>query len=126
MKHISSIVLVLALVFCLAIAACSGDEPEPAASDSTAGEEEVVIEETEQARPEETAIDEPAELVEESAAEVTEETSDEPLLLAQADTAPVSQDWQFTENQHYFRMVPTQPTVGGADKVEVAEFFWYG
>jgi thiol:disulfide interchange protein DsbA len=22
--------------------------------------------------------------------------------------------------------VPTQPTVGGADKVEVAEFFWYG
>jgi thiol:disulfide interchange protein DsbA len=23
-------------------------------------------------------------------------------------------------------MVPTQPTVGGADKIEVAEFFWYG
>jgi thiol:disulfide interchange protein DsbA len=24
------------------------------------------------------------------------------------------------------RLVPTQPTVGGADKIEVAEFFWYG
>ena len=23
-------------------------------------------------------------------------------------------------------MVPAQPTVGGADKIEVAEFFWYG
>ncbi len=121
MKNLSSI----ALVFCLALAGCSGDEPEPA-DDPTATEEEAVIEEVQAARPEETATGAPAELVEESSAEVTEEASDEPLLLAQAETEPVNPDWQFTENKHYFRMVPTQPTVGGADKIEVAEFFWYG
>jgi protein dithiol oxidoreductase (disulfide-forming) len=126
MKHITSIALVLALVICLALGACSGDEPEPAASDSTPVGDEAVVEETQETRPEEAATGEPAELVEESSAEVAEEASDEPLLLAQADTEPVSHDWQFTENQHFFRMVPTQPTVGGADKIEVAEFFWYG
>jgi protein dithiol oxidoreductase (disulfide-forming) len=126
MKHITSIALVLALAFCLPLGACSGDEPEPAASNSTAVEEEAVIEEAQEARPEESATGKPAELVEESSAEVVEETSDQPLLLAQADTEPASRNWQFTENQHYARMVPTQPTVGGADKIEVAEFFWYG
>ena len=35
-------------------------------------------------------------------------------------------DWQYSEGQHYKRLVPTQPTVGGSDKIEVAEFFWYG
>jgi thiol:disulfide interchange protein DsbA len=122
MKHTWSI----ALVLWLALGACSGDDAEQAASESTTVEEEAVVEETQETRPEETANDEPAELVEESSAEVAEEASDEPLLLAQADTEPVSREWQFTENQHYFRMVPTQPTVGGADKIEVAEFFWYG
>jgi thiol:disulfide interchange protein DsbA len=37
-----------------------------------------------------------------------------------------AQNWQFKEGQHYIRMVPSQPTMGGADKIEVAEFFWYG
>jgi thiol:disulfide interchange protein DsbA len=122
MKHIASIVV----FFCLALAACSGDEPAQPASDPAAVEEEAVAEATQEARLEETASDETVELVEESSAELAEEVSDEPLLLAQADTGSASQDWQFTENQHYFRMVPTQPTVGGADKIEVAEFFWYG
>ena len=49
------------------------------------------------------------------------------FFVAQADApAATARDWQFTENQHYYRLVPTQPTVGGADKIEVAEFFWYG
>ena len=69
--------------------------------------------------------DEPAELVEESSGE-PEETEDQPIVLAQADPAELSREWQFKEGTHYFRMVPTQPTVGGADKVEVVEVFWYG
>jgi thiol:disulfide interchange protein DsbA len=68
-----------------------------------------------------------SESVEESAAEDEEEQAkDEPLLLAQADVPAASQDWKFKEGTHFVRMVPTQPTVGGADKIEVAEIFWYG
>ena len=67
------------------------------------------------------------EMVEESAAEDEEEQAeDKPLLLAQADAPAASQDWTFEEGTHFTRMVPTQPTIGGADKIEVAEIFWYG
>jgi thiol:disulfide interchange protein DsbA len=67
------------------------------------------------------------EMVEESAAEDEEEQAkDKPLLLAQADVPTASQDWKFKDGTHFVRMVPTQPTVGGADKIEVAEIFWYG
>ncbi|MCH8070903.1 MAG: thiol:disulfide interchange protein DsbA/DsbL [Proteobacteria bacterium] len=67
------------------------------------------------------------EMVEESAAEDEEEQAqDKPLLLARADVSAASQDWKFKEGTHFVRMVPTQPTVGGADKIEVAEIFWYG
>lgn len=68
--------------------------------------------------------DEAQVVVEESAAEPEED--EQPILLAQADTNTAAQDWRFTEGQHYNRMVPSQPTMGGADKIEVAEFFWYG
>ncbi len=122
MKFMTSI----ALALCLALTACSADEPEPTTVDTAPVEEEAVAEESPEARPEQTADDEPVEIVEESSAEVIEESSDEPLVLAAADTQPVNREWQFTENKQYFRMVPTQPTVGGADKIEVAEFFWYG
>ena len=67
------------------------------------------------------------EMVEESAAEDEEEQAeDKPLILVRADVATASQDWKFKDGTHFVRMVPTQPTVGGADKIEVAEFFWYG
>ena len=68
--------------------------------------------------------DEAQVVVEESAAEPEED--ERPILLAQADTTTAAQNWQFSEGQHYIRMVPSQPTMGGADKIEVAEFFWYG
>jgi len=64
------------------------------------------------------------EVVEESASEA--EPADEAIVLAVAETPVESREWQFKEGEHYVRMVPTQPTVGGADKIEVAEFFWYG
>ena len=61
------------------------------------------------------------ELVEESAAEDEEEQAeDKPLLLAQADVPAASQEWKYKEGTNFVRMVPTQPTVGGADKIEVA------
>lgn len=67
------------------------------------------------------------EMVEESAAEDEEEQAeDRPLLLAQADVPAAAQEWKYEEGTHFARMVPTQPTVGGADKIEVAEIFWYG
>ena len=73
----------------------------------------------------EEAVEETLEVVEESAA-VEEETEDEPIVLAMADTSEIAaRDWKFTEGRHYSRMVPTQPTVGGADKIEVAEVFMY-
>jgi thiol:disulfide interchange protein DsbA len=65
-------------------------------------------------------------MVEESAAEEEEQAADQPIVLAQAESAEEQRDWKYTEGRHYARMVPTQPTVGGADKVEVAEIFWYG
>ena len=66
-------------------------------------------------------------VVEESSADVEEVADgDVPLQLAQAEPSKPARDWQFKEGQHFTRLVPTQPTVGGADKVEVAEIFWYG
>ena len=66
-------------------------------------------------------------MVEESAADEEEiQAEDQPIILAQADVPTAPGEWKFSEDAHYVRMVPTQPTVGGADKIEVAEFFWYG
>ena len=67
------------------------------------------------------------EMVEESAADEQEVlVKNKPIILAQASTPEELREWTFTEGTHYARLVPTQPTVGGADKVEVAEIFWYG
>lgn len=67
------------------------------------------------------------ELVEESAAnDVEEQVQERPLLLAQADVPAAAGDWKYKDGVHFVRMVPAQPTVGGADKIEVAEIFWYG
>jgi thiol:disulfide interchange protein DsbA len=110
------------------VLACSSEEPattEPAAvveeaAPETSPEEVTGAETDDEAQPE---------LVEESAAEPDDEQADnQPILLAR-DTEPVTaapRDWKFSEGQHYHRLVPTQPTVGGADKIEVAEIFWYG
>jgi thiol:disulfide interchange protein DsbA len=111
------------------LAACSGEQPDqgaesavstdtapPAAEAAQAGQAAA-----EQAVP---AADEAMEVVEESAAEEAADESGE-IVLAQADT-PAPSDYKYEEGKHYERLVPTQPTVGGADKIEVAEVFWYG
>jgi len=105
----------------LAVAACGQEEPAQAATDEPVVVEEAVIEEATDTM--EAAEVAEATVVEESAAEP--EADEQAIMLAQADTSAVSQDWQFQEGTHYTRLVPTQPTLGGADKVEVAEFFYY-
>jgi thiol:disulfide interchange protein DsbA len=119
----SKLVFLAALGFLL-LAACSKEEPtaavEPVADESAleAVPEEVVDAITE-------TVDEALEVVEESAAE-PEDTGETAIVLAQADTSAANANWQFDDGTHYVRLVPSQPTVGGADKIEVAEFFWYG
>lgn len=105
----------------LLLAACSSDEPTEAVSEEAPVVEEVVEDATETATD---ADDETHEVVEESAAEP--EPEEQAILLAQADPTDTPREWKYSEGKHYARMVPTQPTVGGADKIEVAEFFWYG
>ena len=115
----------IACVF-LFLAACGQEEPATVEEDLPVAEELLgdVVEENIN-----DAVDEPAdetlEVVEESAAE-PEETGETAIILAQAETGAVAIDWQFDEGTHYTRLVPSQPTIGGADKIEVAEFFWYG
>jgi thiol:disulfide interchange protein DsbA len=116
----------LALAGMLLLAAC-GKEEQPAETDvvppaiedpaaDAAGDPA-----TEAAGEAEQAV----EVVEESAADPGDESTDK-ILLAHADTATPAADYKYKEGTHYARLVPTQPTIGGADKIEVAEFFWYG
>lgn len=116
----------LALLILGGVAACSsGDEQaetavEPTSEEQAPADEQTVAEEEAVSEEDETQV-----VVEESAAEP--EDDEQPIMLARADSTdtPV-QNWKFKEGQHYIRMVPSQPTMGGADKIEVAEFFWYG
>ena len=116
----------LAFVTIFVLAACGGAEPpateEPAAApamEQAAADTQPAVEpEAEDAAPE---------MVEESAADEEDvQAADQPIILAQAETPTAPQEWKFTEGTHYARLVPAQPTVGGADKIEVAEIFWYG
>jgi thiol:disulfide interchange protein DsbA len=121
----------LAILFSLALVACGGGE-QPAVETPAAApamDEAVVAAPTESTAAEQAGDDLQPQMVEESAAEEEPQVEDQPIILAQADEAGAAmadRDWKFTEGQHYARLVPTQPTVGGADKVEVAEIFWYG
>jgi thiol:disulfide interchange protein DsbA len=121
----------LGFVLSFVLVACGKEEPAtetPAPAESV--EEGVSEAPTEAA---DAAIEEEAqpELVEESAAEPDDaKDEDKPILLA-PDAKPevvtaAPREWRFTEGQHYHRLVPTQPTVGGSDKIEIAEVFWYG
>jgi thiol:disulfide interchange protein DsbA len=116
MKHVFWISTLL-----LFLVACSKEEPaQPAVEEPVVVEDPVV----EQADDEQAvAEEETLEVVEESAAEPE---ADEQAILLAPPAAPVApQEWQFQDGKHYNRLVPTQPTVGGADKIEVAEFFYY-
>lgn len=117
MKQLLSISL-LALI----IAGCSQEET------TTPADETAVVEEPAVETPDETAESpapetESLEVVEESAADA--EPEDKAIVLARAEEPAAVRNWQFKEGKNFTRLVPTQPTVGGADKIEVAEIFMY-
>ena len=123
--------LILIAAAILLTAGCSKDEPAPAAEDHTAADAEVAAENAADTSDQETAAEDDAST--EEAVEVVEESSgadtgatDEPIVLAQADTSAPAQSWKYREGSNFTRLVPTQPTVGGPDKIEVAEVFMYG
>jgi thiol:disulfide interchange protein DsbA len=107
----------------LVLAACSKEEPAAPAVEEPAVVEETVVEEVIDEVTDEAATDEVLEVVEESAAEP--EPEEQPIILAQADVPVPPVEWKYKEGEHYARLVPTQSTLGGADKIEVAEFFYY-
>ena len=103
---------------------CSKEEAaEPAAAATAAVEVETAEAAAETAESSAPAT-ETLEVVEESAA--VAEPEDRAIVLAQADdTAATARIWKYKEGEHYTRLIPTQGTVGGADKIEVAEVFMY-
>ncbi len=118
-------ILLFGFVIGFLMVACSSEEPATPAPESPV--EDVAAETPAETAVSDTEDEAQPELVEESAAEPDEaQTEDQPILLAQDTTPAAAQPRQFTEGQHYHRLVPAQPTVGGADKIEVAEIFWYG
>ena len=122
MKHLFWVAAAL-----FALAACSKEESTAPAEDATAIEApapEAVVDEAATDETEEAAT-ETLEVVEESASEEALEPEDQAIVLAVADTEVEAREWKYKEGQHYFRLMPTQPTVGGADKIEVAETFMY-
>ena len=48
------------------------------------------------------------------------------LTAAPVSLAQDAPNWKYQEGVHYDRLVPVQGTSSPPDKIEVAEFFWYG
>jgi thiol:disulfide interchange protein DsbA len=121
MKHLFALLIVM-----IALAACSQeqDTSEPVADETAVEAETTDPVADEVAETAEEAAGETQEVVEESAA-VEEEPADEAIVLAMADTDAAPREWKFKEGTDYFRLVPAQPTVGGAGKIEVGELFLY-
>jgi thiol:disulfide interchange protein DsbA len=117
-------VLILLLSLVLVTACGQKEEPQAPVEEQPVAETEATESATDDPVEEE-AAGETLEVVEESAA-VEEEPADEVIVLAMADETPApAREWQYKEGTHYFRLMPTQPTMGGADKIEVAELFMY-
>lgn len=110
----------------LALVACGSEQQEAAAPQAEEPAAEQVAEATPEPVATESTADEVVQVVEESAAEDVITDEEQPLMLAKAESKTEDREWQFKEGTHFVRMVPSQPTWGGADKIEVAEFFWYG
>lgn len=117
--------LVFALFSAFLLSACGAEQSATEEQPAAAAASDQTVEEAPAIKPPPADPDKAPTLVEESIEdEVVAE--DAPLMLAQSEPAAPARDWKFKEGQHFNRLVPTQPTVGGADKVEVAEVFWYG
>ena len=115
--------LLFSIVF-LFLVACGNEEPVQPAVDEQATVDAQVIDTSDTIEAAEADVpDEALEVVEESAAEPA--ADEQAIVLAQVDVPTAPREWQFKEGQHYIRLVPTQPILGDATKIEVAEFFYY-
>jgi thiol:disulfide interchange protein DsbA len=116
--------LLLSVVF-LFLVACGKEEPvQPVVDEQANVDEQVVVDTSGTIEAAEVDVpDEVLEVVEESAAEPA--ADEQAIVLVQADVPTAPREWQFKEGTNYMRLVPTQPTIGDADKIEVAEFFYY-
>lgn len=122
-----STVALSALVLFVLAGCGSGEKATESAVDNTPAEQEAAEVVITPAAEDTVASEERPQAVEESGGQADpSESEDKPIILAQTSAAVAKRDWQFTEGEHFHRLVPTQPTLGGSDKVEVAEFFWYG
>ncbi len=121
------LIYTLSAIILLALSACSSEKEaaEPADAETQQPTDDAISAPV--ATDEAETGDERPQAVEESGGEPdAADTEDKPIILAQATSPAPDQDWQFSEGEHFHRLVPTQPTLGGADKIEVAEIFWYG
>lgn len=108
----------------LVLAGCSKEDAAENSADEAAAVAEQVTDMATDIPESPVADTEALVVVEESAAEA--EPEDQTIVLARADDELAAvRNWQFKEGKNYTRMIPTQPTVGGADKIEVAEVFMY-
>jgi protein dithiol oxidoreductase (disulfide-forming) len=115
------------VIFAAGLAACDSapEAPQPTGPEATREDAAEAPSATQEQASEETNAE--PELVEESAAVPdASKPDDQPIMLAQDSVSEPAGDWKFSEGKHFQRLVPTQPTVGGSDKIEVAEVFWYG
>ena len=120
-------IVLLGFILSFALAGCSREEPSREAPEPEASTEEVAPEAPAEAVTGDAEEEAQPELVEESAAEPDEAQAEkQPILLAReteaATVAAPPRAWSYSEGQHYHRLVPTQPTVGGANKVEIARY----
>lgn len=116
--------LITLVSLALVCSACSKEEPAAPTEAVTAAEEQAV--DTVDSAPDSSVPESESEslvVVEESAADP--EPQDKSILLARADDPVEVHNWKYEEGRHFTRLVPTQPIVGGADKIEVAEVFMY-
>ncbi|HLT91298.1 MAG TPA: thiol:disulfide interchange protein DsbA/DsbL [Woeseiaceae bacterium] len=118
--------LAASFILMLALAGCGEPEPPAPVAEPESVAEEAAPEAP--AAPEEdaTADETPTQVLEESATMPEEPPGNEPIKLARANVGEPQREWRFREGVHFERLVPTQPTIGGPDKIEVAEVFWYG
>jgi thiol:disulfide interchange protein DsbA len=130
----------LAAVSCLVLAACgqqSSAPPasEPSAATTTAPATSQPAAPTPASTNAATAPAAPAEVVnagedlETVDSEAAPAASASPLLTAaMAAAPPATPPGNWIENQHYLKLVPTQPTVTNlkTGRVEIVEVFWYG
>jgi len=119
---------VISVLILCAATACNADKNDSVAitgdAQSTPAQESTVAEPSTEAVP---PGDARPQAVEESGGQPDPSEADtQPIILAQAAAPASGRKWKFKEGKDYHRLIPTQPTLGGSDKIEVAEIFWYG